>query len=170
VRISEALALRWDDIDFKRQVIRVYRSANGDGQGSTKGKRFRPVQVGPGLLRTLHGVRTIAALREGAALAQARVFAMPVRTRKAERGRWHSKEAFAPVDWSTVSSAWHKQARRLGSATCPPAYGRGRLAPHRAPLILAARTALRVASAQISRFAAALVERPFHGNGARHAR
>ena len=51
--ISEALALQWDDIDFRRRVIRVYRSAKRQGEGSTKGKRFRAVQAGPRLLDTM---------------------------------------------------------------------------------------------------------------------
>jgi integrase len=53
MRISEALALQWDDIDFRRRVIRVYRSAKREGEGSTKGKRFRAVQAGPRLLDTM---------------------------------------------------------------------------------------------------------------------
>src|SRR5918992_3438868 len=53
IRISEALALRWDDVDFPRRVVRVYRSATRDGEGSTKGKRFQSVQVGPRLLDAL---------------------------------------------------------------------------------------------------------------------
>src|SRR5918992_2398886 len=53
MRVSEALALRWDDVNFERQVIRVHRSSKREGDGHTKGKRFRAVQVGPDLLAAL---------------------------------------------------------------------------------------------------------------------
>jgi integrase len=110
MRISEALGVRWDDVDFERQVIRVYRSARRDGDGPTKGKRFRSVQVGPGLLETLQDLRARRAEAQAADLTRARVCTMPVRTRKRERGRWATKEPFTPMDRNTVSSAWHKQA------------------------------------------------------------
>ncbi|HEX5980971.1 MAG TPA: tyrosine-type recombinase/integrase, partial [Thermoleophilaceae bacterium] len=109
-RISEALALRWDDVDFERRVLRVYRSDKREGEGSTKGKRFRSVQVGPGLLETLRDLRARQAEAEPGDLTRARVFTMPVRTRKRERGRWRSKQGLAPMDRNTVSTSWHKQA------------------------------------------------------------
>jgi integrase len=109
-RISEALALRWDDVDFGRRVLRVYRSDKRDGEGSTKGKRFRSVQVGPALLDTLRDLRARQAEAEASDLTRARVFTMPVRTRKRERGRWRSKQGLAPMDRNTVSTSWHKQA------------------------------------------------------------
>ena len=61
LRISEALALHWDDIDFPRRVIRVYRSAKREGEGATKGKRVRSVQVGPRLLDTMRDLRARSA-------------------------------------------------------------------------------------------------------------
>jgi integrase len=48
VRISEALALHWDDIDFPRRVIRVYRSAKREGEGSTKASASAPCRWGLG--------------------------------------------------------------------------------------------------------------------------
>jgi integrase len=110
MRISEALALRWDDVDFRRRVIRVYRSAKSDGEGSTKGKRFRSVEIGPALCDTLRDLRAVRAESDSLSITRAWVFTMPVRTRKASRGRWPSKAQFAPMDRNTVSTGWHKDA------------------------------------------------------------
>jgi integrase len=109
MRISEALALRWDDVDTRRRVIRVYRSAKRDG-AATKGKRFRSVQVGPGLLETLGDLRARQAEALAADLTTALVFTMPARIRKRDRGRWRSSGAFGPLDRNTVSGSWHKEA------------------------------------------------------------
>ena len=120
MRISEALALHWDDIDFPRGVIRVYRSAKREGEGSTKGKRFRAVQVGPELVGSLRDLRARSAETMAADLTHAPVFAMPVRRRKAERGRWGSRAQYTPVDRNTVSRDWHKQAlERAGLRDMP---------------------------------------------------
>jgi integrase len=58
-RISEALGVRWPDVDLEAAVIRIsrQRARHGDGTAPTKGKRFRSVQVGPRLAETLRGVR-----------------------------------------------------------------------------------------------------------------
>jgi hypothetical protein len=92
----------------------VYRSAKREGEGSTKSKRFRAVQVGPGLLDTMRDLRARSAEAHAADLTRAALFTMPVRVRKAERGRWGSREHFAAIDRNTVSRDWHKQA--LGKA------------------------------------------------------
>ena len=110
MRISEALALRWDDVDFERQVIRVYRSAKREGDGATKGKRFRAVQVGPGLLAALKDLRARRPEAQVEDLTRARVCTMPVRTRKRQLGRWAAKGQLTPMDRNTVSSSWHKRA------------------------------------------------------------
>jgi integrase len=112
LRISEALALIWDDVDFKRGVIRVYRSATKYGPGSTKGKRFRSVQAGPQLLESLRDLRARQAEALAGDLRRACVFTMPVRKRKREKGRWASKSAAEPIDRNTVSRDWHKDALR----------------------------------------------------------
>jgi integrase len=49
LRISEALGLSWNDVDFENGAIRVLRSGKRDGDGSTKGDRFRSVDFGPRL-------------------------------------------------------------------------------------------------------------------------
>jgi hypothetical protein len=48
-RVSEAVAVCWQDFDFKHGVVRIYRQRARDMQGTarTKGKRFRGVQIGP---------------------------------------------------------------------------------------------------------------------------
>jgi integrase len=45
--ISEALGLTWADVDFDNGAIRVLRSRKRGGVGSTKGNRFRSVDVRP---------------------------------------------------------------------------------------------------------------------------
>jgi integrase len=57
LRISEALALTWDDVDMDRRSLRVVRSRKGRGSGSTKGDRSRPVDVGARLGEVLAEVR-----------------------------------------------------------------------------------------------------------------
>jgi integrase len=60
LRISEALALTFRDVDFEAGTLRILRSGKQDGQGSTKGDRFRSVDFGPrieGILRDLQARR-----------------------------------------------------------------------------------------------------------------
>jgi hypothetical protein len=98
------------DLDFRAGVVRVYRSAKREGEGPTKGKRFRSVQVGPELLGTLRDLRARSAETRATDLTHAPVFTMPIRRRKAEPGRWRSRAEYAPVDRNTVSRDWHKHA------------------------------------------------------------
>jgi integrase len=56
LRISEALALTWDDVDLDSRTIRVLRSRKAEGRGSTKGDRFRAVDFGPRLERVMHAL------------------------------------------------------------------------------------------------------------------
>ncbi len=58
-RISEALAVRWRDVDLDAGVVRIarQRARGGDGTSPPKGKRFRSVQIGPRLAETLRMVR-----------------------------------------------------------------------------------------------------------------
>jgi integrase len=61
LRISEALALTFRDVDFDGRVLRVLRSMKREGAGSTKGDRFRSVDFGPRVeevLRDLRATRT----------------------------------------------------------------------------------------------------------------
>ena len=117
LRISEAIALQIGDLELEDAggVIVVYRSqkkthAQGSANGSTKGDRFRCVEIGPRLSRVL---KEQVARREEMGTGDrkdAPVFVMPVRRRKAERGRWVRTGDPAPLDRNTVSREWHKLA------------------------------------------------------------
>jgi integrase len=117
LRISEAIALQIGDLELEDTggVIVVYRSQKkthrpGAANGSTKGDRFRSVEIGPHLSQVL---KDQVARREEIGTGDpqdAPVFAMPVRRRKAERGRWAGTGDPAPLDRNTVSREWHKLA------------------------------------------------------------
>jgi len=111
MRISEALGLRWDDVDFANNVIRVYRQRTADGgSGHTKSRRFRSVSVGDRLLGVLRDLQARQSELQAGDSSRAHVFLMPVRRRKTDRGRWAGRGAWEPVERSTVSSLWHKAA------------------------------------------------------------
>jgi integrase len=57
LRISEALALTWDDIDWSSRTLRVVRSRKAEGHGSTKGDRFRSIDFGARLEEVLRALR-----------------------------------------------------------------------------------------------------------------
>jgi integrase len=60
LRISEALALTFADIDWPSRTLRIVRSNKRHGQGSTKGDRSRSVDFGArleGILRDVHATR-----------------------------------------------------------------------------------------------------------------
>lgn len=52
-RVSEAVAVRWSDLDLEHGVARIHRqrSRTGAATAPTKGKRFRGVQIGPRAVR-----------------------------------------------------------------------------------------------------------------------
>jgi integrase len=102
LRIGEALALSWTDVDFENRAIRVLRSGKRDGHGSTKGDRFRSVDFGPRLETVLLDLK--ARQHEHAAGGEDRtpLFSGP--------GRWPSTERAPRMDRNTVSRAWHKHA------------------------------------------------------------
>jgi integrase len=112
LRISEALALEVGDLDLEPTggVLVVYRSRKSGTVGSTKSDRFRSVEIGPGLSRVLREHLARRAPTSGGEHLRANVFVMPVRTRKAEHGRWSSKGTGEPMDRTTVSRDWHKAA------------------------------------------------------------
>ncbi len=97
LRISEAIALQIADLELERTggFIVVYRSHKKASlrkttNGSTKGDRFRAVEIGPGLSRTLQDQLARRAEMAAGDQKRAPVFAMPVRDRKTDRGRWAS--------------------------------------------------------------------------------
>jgi integrase len=110
VRISEALALRWDDIDFDHRVIRVYRQRTTGGDDHTNSRRFRSVSVGDRLLRILRDHYARQSELYASDLTHHHVFVMPVRVHRHDHGRWRSSVAGEPMDRTTVSRDWHKQA------------------------------------------------------------
>jgi integrase len=119
LRISEAIALQIADLELERSggFIVVYRSqkkarTRGTANGSTKGDRFRSVEIGPGLSRTLQDQLARRAEMASGDQKHAPVFVMPVRTRKTDRGRWAGQGDPEPFDRNTVSQEWHKLALR----------------------------------------------------------
>ena len=117
LRISEAIALHIGDLELEDTggVIIVYRShkkthAPGNANGSTKGDRFRSVEIGPHLSRVLEDQLARREETGTGTKPDAPVFVMPVRRRKAERGRWAGAGDHASLDRNTVSREWHKLA------------------------------------------------------------
>ncbi len=115
LRISEAIALRVADMELEKTggFIVVYRSSKKTrtrttANGSTKGDRFRSVEIGPVLSRTLQDQLARRAEMASGDQQSAPVFVMPVRTCKAARGRWASSGGPEPFDRNTVSRDWHK--------------------------------------------------------------
>ena len=51
--------MRWDDLELDRSLVRIYRQSarRADDNAPTKGKRFRPVLIGPGLVETLRDLQ-----------------------------------------------------------------------------------------------------------------
>ena len=112
MRISEALALRVGDLELEATGghVTVYRSRKRDSVGSTKSDRFRSVEIGPTLAAVLRDQSARATERTGAEAHHAPLFAMPLRVRKRDRGRWASRGRSEPLDRNTVSRDWHKAA------------------------------------------------------------
>jgi integrase len=117
LRISEAIALQVSDLELGQTggSIVVYRSrkvslTRAAADGSTKSDKFRRVEVGPSLSRTLadhHGRRAEMASGDRKSVP---LFVTPVRARKADRGRWASAGDPEPLDRTTVSRECHKAA------------------------------------------------------------
>jgi integrase len=117
LRISEAIALQIADLELDGTggFIVVYRShkkasSRKTANGSTKGDKFRSVEIGPGLSRTLQDQLARRAEMASGDQQNAPVFVMPVRARKVDRGRWASTGDPEPFNRNTVSSEWHKIA------------------------------------------------------------
>jgi len=100
-RISETLALRRKDLELEDSggVIVVY---------STKSGRLRQVEIGRGLAKVLSNQLDRRAEMAGGDAPDALVFAMPVRIRKRDKGRWEGNGDGDAMDRTTVSRDWHK--------------------------------------------------------------
>jgi integrase len=112
LRISEALGLRVSDLELEDTggVVVVYRSRKGGALGSTKSDKFRAVEIGPGLARTLRDQIARRAEMSAGQEKTAALFFMPIRGPKRSSGRWASAGLYQPMDRTTVSRDWHKQA------------------------------------------------------------
>ncbi|MEO8966164.1 MAG: tyrosine-type recombinase/integrase [Solirubrobacteraceae bacterium] len=112
LRISEALALRMSDLELEEAggTIVVYRARKGNATGSTKSDRFRSVEIGPGLSRTLRDQIALRSELAGSDRTAALLFVMPMRTTKRGIGRWESAGVSRSLDRNTVSRDWHKDA------------------------------------------------------------
>jgi integrase len=103
MRISEALGLRWNDIDWDGGKIRVYRQRiSASATGPTKSRKFRGVEAGPDLLDTLRSLQARQSEFVEGDLTRAPVFISNV-------GRWDS-QGLGPMDRNTVSRDWHHDA------------------------------------------------------------
>lgn len=103
-RVSEALALNWGDVEWDLGLIRIYRSAKGEGVGSTKADNFRRVAVGDHLLSVLRDLRATQSEQAEADLMFERVFRFKI-DRPGARGLWG--DDWRPMHRNTVSSEWH---------------------------------------------------------------
>jgi integrase len=104
-RISEAVAIRWADVDLEEGVARFYRQRERTSSGTrpTKGKRFRSVQMGPRLSETLRSLRLSRRSQEIA--DDGWVFLCP----PPSRGRYASRTQPVPPHRRTVHE-WHEAA------------------------------------------------------------
>ena len=101
MRISEAIALAWRDVDLENSAIRVLRSGKPNGDGSTKGDRYRSVDFGPRAGVVLRDLRA-RQQEHGGGTEHGPAFAMPT-----------SGNQSAPpkrMERNTVTRTWHKAA------------------------------------------------------------
>jgi integrase len=101
-RVSEALALQFQDLALDQGVARIYRQRDRDGGDArpTKGKRFRSVQIGPALVEALATLQ-----RSRNAEPSDWVFLCPI----PRRGRYSRRTIAAPPNRRTVHD-WHEAA------------------------------------------------------------
>ena len=111
MRIGEALALSWGDVDFENGAIRVLRSGKPGGDGSTKGDRFRATDFGPRLASVLLDLKAREQEHGAGVEGATPVFPGP--------GRWASTPRAPRLDRGTVTRTWHKRALAgRACATC----------------------------------------------------
>lgn len=103
MRISEALGLKWADVDFDSGSIVVYRQRTRKGTGKTKTKKFRRVDMQPRLERLLRDMRALASERFAEDPMNAPVFTHD----EARHGRTGK---YVPMERNVISRDWHKSA------------------------------------------------------------
>lgn len=130
VRISEALSLKVEDTDYldsdspvlmvrrtrrdkaERERGRKSRGRRGDREGATKGKEERAVAVGPEYAkRLLARAALVSEMAEGDP-RKAYLFQMPTTFARGDRGGTQTIAPNTPLNRSTVSRDWHKDALR----------------------------------------------------------
>lgn len=94
VRIGEALALTWGDVDWRSGAIVITKAHKRSGVGSTKGDRSRRVEVGARLVQLLADRRAVQAEQHA----------------DDDAGRLLFPGQCGHLDRSHVSRVWHKQA------------------------------------------------------------
>jgi integrase len=57
LRIGEAIALEWRDVDWDGAAFSITRAVKPEGVGTPKGDRGRNVMLAPYLVETLHAHR-----------------------------------------------------------------------------------------------------------------
>jgi site-specific recombinase XerC len=114
-RVSEAVNVRWEDLDLSRGALRVYRQRSRTGRGTarTKGKRFRGVQIGPRLSQALAGLSDQR--REQAETDNGWVFLCP----RPKRGRYARRTALEPPHRRSFTSGMKRRSSTPGCETCP---------------------------------------------------
>lgn len=106
-RVSEAIAVKVTDLDLDDGIVRIYRQRSRTRKAmatrGTKGKDFRPVEIGPRLVQLL---RDMLALRAEHGVDDGGwLFLCP----KPERGRYAKRTEPVPPHRKTVSD-WHEAA------------------------------------------------------------
>lgn len=114
-RVSEAIAMRWQDVDLADTSVRInrQRDRNSDATTQTKGKRFRRVDIGPALadeLRRLRAARMAGGRDDGGWL-----FLCPPAT----RGRYVGRVDPVPPSRKTVYE-WHIATLQDGGLRAMP--------------------------------------------------
>jgi integrase len=113
-RISEALALTWNDIDLDHGLVHIRRQRprHGTTPRPTKGKRQRSILIGPRLTTTL------TTLRPQAADPSDWLFICP----RPARGRYAKRPATDPPHRKTVHD-WHERALARAGIRHLPLHG-----------------------------------------------
>jgi len=117
LRVSEATGLQIQDLELSDTggAIVVYRSRKLSAtrqtrNGSTKSDKFRRVEIGPKLSRSLSDQIARRAEMAAGGEPKAPLFVMPTRSLKRANGRWDGHGAGEPMDRNTISRDWHKAA------------------------------------------------------------
>ena len=111
LRISEALALEWGDVDWRGKALVIRRGLKREGPGSTKGDRARRVELGPRLLGRLADRRAIQGEHGTAAEGSALIF--PGKGRGARQGYRDRSHASRTLHRDALKNAGLRQTIRL---------------------------------------------------------